>query len=514
MSGLDLRVGFGCDQSCRFCDQAEVRARLTGTPELWTPIPALMALLDGQPRGPAPLWLAGGEVLLRPDLPRLLRTLREAGFRRIGLQTSGKILAAPGAAMALRQAGLSDVAVALHGDEGVHDWITGVPGSYRLSRAGARAARQAGLALRIHTVLTRSLLPGLTAFVASSLQLLPVAHRFSLIREEGAAVLHHRAIVPRLALLAEPLVAAIEALRIAGVEAETRGVPLCVLGAARWAAADGEAPLRLGHAGVGVVPDPQEAAPPCAVCDLAARCPKVPASYLRRFGSDELLPAGAPRREGLPRSVAPVPALTGESAEIQAPRSPPPGRAGRPPATRLLWARRARGEDPVPPAWAPPIGNTLKIEVEAPCSRSCTGCPAPGWTAETTRRIRQRLVRAAGEGPGQLVFAGGSPWEHPALPEMVREAVRLGFERVEVWGPVHPLAELGAPAARKLDGIAAIRWPRLTDAQTGVPGHVDTTARALSRLAELLPGVPVSAYTPGEAPRVEGWGPQRTGCEV
>ncbi len=526
MSGLDLRVGWRCEQNCRFCDQSTLRASFSDSGALWTPLPALLEAVRDRPRTGV-LWLAGGEVLLRPDLLVLVSGMKEAGFRRIGVQTGGRILGASGAAAALRRAGLTDVALALHGDEGIHDWLTRSPGAWKAARTAARAARTSGLNLRIHTVLTRSLLPGLSSFVEGLPAFGPSLVRLALVREEGAAITEARALVPRLGLLSEPLAAAIDRLQQLGIEPETRGVPLCVLGGRRWAAADDEAPMRIAH-----LPDertdPSAAAPACSVCSAASRCPKVPASYLRRFGSGELVPEGAPpltresRRVPLPspplsdaevRAVpdASPPELAAKAALIEAPRSPPPDRLGRSSAPGLAWVRAARGEDPVPPGWASPLGDTLWIEVGAPCSLACAGCGAPGRNSESTRTIRQRLVRLAGEGPGRLVFAGASPWDHPALPDMVREALRLGFLEVEVWGPLHPLGQLDRGTARKLEGLTALRWPLLDASLVGRPGYSEEHERAVSFVRAWLPSVALGAYHPGEERPPPG-APATTAC--
>jgi hypothetical protein len=114
--------------------------------------------------------------------------------------------------------------------------------------------------------------------------------------------------------------------------------------------------------------------------------------------------------------------------------------------------------------------------------------------------LRQRLVRAASEGARGVVFAGASPWSHPGLPAVVREARRLGFATVEVWGPIQPVADLPASAADKLAGLARVRAPRL-----GPEAGPDAAARfeaARAWLAERLPGCAVETYVPDDTSHV------------
>jgi hypothetical protein len=148
------------------------------------------------------------------------------------------------------------------------------------------------------------------------------------------------------------------------------------------------------------------------------------------------------------------------------------------------------------------------VPVEAACDVGCPGCTTRAaygdWPTEPDRSLRQRVVRAASEGVRGIVFTGASPWSHPSLPAAVREARRLGFATIEVWGPVEPLATLDAGAADKLAGLTHIRAPRLTGAAfaVGSPSADARFATALERLAALLPGCPVELYTPADTPDV------------
>jgi hypothetical protein len=87
----------------------------------------------------------------------------------------------------------------------------------------------------------------------------------------------------------------------------------------------------------------------------------------------------------------------------------------------------------------------------------------------------------------------------------VREARRLGFTRIEVWGPIEPLADLEAGAADKLAGLTRIRAPRLPGSEAGL-------AAAQARLGERLPACPIELYEPGDtrpaAPMYQSAGPR------
>lgn len=449
MSWVDLRTGYRCNNRCRFCDQGDARDRLGDAPfaEL---VAALAGLGAGREDG---VWLAGGEVTLRPDLPRLVAAAREAGFGRVGLQTNGRVLAAAGAAAHLRRAGLTDAVVAVHGPAAeVHDALTREPGSFRQAVLGVRRLREAGVATRLATVVTRTVAEALPAVAELAVGLGVEGHRWIVARAAGAARAPAHEVVPRLELLADPLARALDRQVDARLEVETVGVPLCALGRHRALAADrADAPpvRRAFPAGFAEPPRVTVQGPPCAGCALARVCPGLDAAYAERWGWDEVRPVDAPAPGG-----------------------------------------------PTDPA---------VIAVVAPCSLACGRCAAReawagAWPTEGVRGLKQRLVRAVGEGATGVVFAGASPWDHPGLPATVREAARLGLGRVEVWGPLHPLADADDATLDRLAGLTAVRAPVIDDATAGVPGACARADRAAARLAERVPGCRVERYHPAGAP--------------
>lgn len=273
---IDLRVGYRCNQACRFCDQGDWRDS-RGDADTAT-------VLAAMPAGEG-IWLAGGEVTLRPDLPALIQAARARGHRRVGVQTNGRIFAARGAALGLRRLGLTDAAVALHGDEATHDWLVGSPG-WKLSVAGIRQLVAAGVVTGVNTVVTRS-----TDIVALARWLPALGVRWH------RWIVARGALAPRLSLVAEPLREALREEREAGLEAETVGLPLCLLGEARDAAADRrDLPevRRVFPPGFEEEPHPRVQGPPCADCRLRHACAGVDAAYAARWGWEEIGPSPTP----------------------------------------------------------------------------------------------------------------------------------------------------------------------------------------------------------------------------
>jgi MoaA/NifB/PqqE/SkfB family radical SAM enzyme len=497
---IDLRLGYACNNRCRFCDQGDFRRERgdASTAEVEEKLRALSGRAEG-------IWLAGGEVSLRPDLPALMRVARQVGFRRVGIQTNGRILAAPLAASGLRAAGLTDVQGMLAGHNAeLHDFLTQEPGSWKQAVVGFRRAVQAGLQVGLSTVLSRSVLPSLPELARLSLSLGVHRHRFLWMREEGEAQKAVKTLLPRYRLAEEPLHTALELLRQGGIPAETVGVPLCFLGGKLWAAADRSEDAAPQHENLmgGESKELRRQGPPCTACSLRHSCAGPYEGYTRRWGWDEFVPVQA--------EVSAAPA-----------EGDPPKRAGRPVATAPRQARFWKGGDPVPAGWGSLEGDRIYFPIGAPCTRSCSFCavrPLAGvhWKAESGRKLRQRLVRAAGEGPRHLIFAGASCWEHPELPELIREATRLGFAPIEVWAPLYPLAKLEQASVSKLAGLSRVITPALQDSEAG-EGTVEEEAEALRRLRSWLPKLEILQAPRGASPaslyRAEGWLGNWAGCQ-
>lgn len=292
MRWTDLRTGYRCNQQCRFCDQGDAAARLGDAS-----YDAVLAAMSAVPHREA-LILAGGEVTLRADLLKLVGAARSLGFKRVAVQTNGQVLASPAAAASLRGAGLTDVVVAIHASEAdTHDWLTGLPGSFRRAVAGARRAQAAGLTVYLSTVLTRTTTPMAPRLVLLARSIGATAIRFTPCREAGAALAEVSMLAPRLSVVAESLAAAADVGRESGVAVEVVGVPFCLSPELLILAADRrDAPAvdRRSAMAAGEVPVERVYGPECDRCTLVKVCPGVEAAYARRWGFEELVPIGAP----------------------------------------------------------------------------------------------------------------------------------------------------------------------------------------------------------------------------
>lgn len=152
-----LKITPRCNLKCTFCHYWQMDPQDELDTAAWKRILDELAELHC-----AKVHFSGGEPLLRPDLPELLRHARDRGMRA-NLTTNATLLTSERLARALVDTGVKGVSVSLDGPTAkVHDRLRGVPGAFRRTRQGlgqllaASAHRGGKTKVRINTVLTRS----------------------------------------------------------------------------------------------------------------------------------------------------------------------------------------------------------------------------------------------------------------------------------------------------------------------------------------------------------------------
>jgi MoaA/NifB/PqqE/SkfB family radical SAM enzyme len=404
-----------------------------------------------------PVVLSGGEPTLRADLPALL-----GAFPTATLRTDALPLVSATTLRDLRAAGLAKLRVVLHSARPeAHDWLVGQPGAARRAMRALLAAAELGIPTEIEATLTRPTAPHVTELVAlaegvhaRAVHLVRLAHR-------GVAAREAVMLAARFALIEDALMEAGAAAHRGRLALFVHDFPRCVaprLGSAIMPAARVHAfvddaawaPVREAYASPVVSR--------CAVCPGAESCVGVAAEYVARFGDGEIA-----------SEIARAPRPHAELPPTSAPTSVP-GRAGRPPTTRLRDVRAVvrRGEvegDPlIDVAMAP--AHVLALSF-APIDVS-------------TRVLRARLIRAAQEGAAILRITAG--FDHPQAPTLLREAARLPGPEVELVGDLSALYGWSDAQLFELAGLARVRARVVNIADLGA---ATTFLERLTRIAKI-----------------------------
>ncbi len=300
MTRLDLKLGFACNNDCRFCVQGPAKRLRYGdrtTEEVKRLLAEGRAHCDG-------VVLTGGEITVRRDLPEIVEYARTLGYRTIQLQTNGRILGSMAAAQRLKDAGATEVSPALHGPTAeIHDGLTRSPGAFRQTVRGIRNARRLDLPVIINSVITRDNHRHLPALARLLVALDVQQFQLAFVHPLGAAEDNFDDIVPRLPAV-EPYVRAALAIgRRAGVRCMTEAIPLCFLRGIEHFAAEWIIPDTRIEDAAWTIEDYTETrrtqgkakGPPCKGCRWEQECEGPWREYPERFGWDEFQPV-APTR--------------------------------------------------------------------------------------------------------------------------------------------------------------------------------------------------------------------------
>ena len=295
MMKLDIKVGFRCNNMCRFCVQGKKRS--AGVEKTAEEISGI--LRDNAARF-AGVVFTGGEPTLRPELPDWVSLARELGYRDIQIQSNGRAFANRALCRTLMQAGASDFALAVHGHKpALHDFLTRASGSFDQTARGVFNLKNMGAVVRTNTVITRANYRNLPDIARLLTSLGVVQFQFAFVHALGAAGESFVSIVPRKTLVAPYVMQGLTVGLSHGVEAKTEAIPYCFLrGFEPCVSEPGIPDTKIYDAADVVIEDytvvrrtrGKTHGPPCRNCAARKLCEGPWKEYPARYGWDEFIP--------------------------------------------------------------------------------------------------------------------------------------------------------------------------------------------------------------------------------
>ncbi len=295
---LDLKVGYSCNNNCRFC----VVARRRANPDRGTDM--LVAALERARPEATEVVITGGEPSVRSDLVELVSAAHRLGYGRIQLQTNGRMASYRGLAVDLAQAGLTEAVVALHGaTPSTHDGLVRAPGAFDQTRGGIDNLVAAGVQVVIKTVVVRSNLGELVDIARIAADSGARGYQAAFVHAEGNARDEFDQVVPRMKDAVPPITAALDLAGSRGLDAHVEAVPLCLLHGRESLASELYLPPTEVDSPEGLdtdfdttrVAEGKAKGPRCSQCRFVSVCEGVWREYPDRFGWDEFVPVpGSP----------------------------------------------------------------------------------------------------------------------------------------------------------------------------------------------------------------------------
>ncbi len=298
-SRLDLKVGFSCNNRCQFCVQGDKRERFEDRH-----VDELIGFLESHRAVANSIVFTGGEPTLHPDLLTLIGRARALGYHPIQVQTNGRRLAYKSFVRALADAGVTEIAPALHGSNAaIHDGLTRARSAFIQVVRGIKNARAADLPVITNTVVVRDNLEDLVHVARLLVELRVQQVQFAFVHPVGSAGNDgFEAVVARLSDAVPHIQRALDVVQAAGIPAFTEAVPYCFMSGYEHCVVERRIPDTLVVDAELVIEDysthrvveGKAKGPRCPQCTWTSMCEGPWREYPERFGWDEFEPRTDP----------------------------------------------------------------------------------------------------------------------------------------------------------------------------------------------------------------------------
>ena len=443
---LTVRLHRLCNQACTFCTLRDARAHALPSQDIED------RLQRGRTDGSVVVRFTGGEPLLDRRLPSFVRRATELGFDGVEVETNATVASWEPTAAALVEAGLTRAWVTLLSvDPNRSDAISRDPGGHGRTWSGLDTLARLGARIGVCLPVTEDTADGLGALVDRA-------------AEHGADAV--RLFVP---VEAATPYAALEA-GIAHAAARCRKhrmdhrfesaycPPPCAF-SDRFVTVHTALFASMGPS-VASTDGGRVRAPACDSCTLVARCPGFPTLYAAARAAE--LPVEPPGEHASAAIRGQLGGIDrGQRTQLTVVQAPETPLGGDEPNLRVNWA----------------------------CNQRCRFCWVDfDWTPPTREQVLEQVATLRARGALSLNLTGGEPTLVPWLPDVVREARRLGMVRVELQTNAVHLAT-GDLLSRLVDaGLTRVlaslhsQDAAVNDAITQADGYWARTIAAIDRM--------------------------------
>ena len=221
----DLKVGYSCNNHCKFCVQGRKREFLRDkTTE------EIKEILREARRTCNSVVFTGGEPTIRRDVLDIVSYARRLGFERIQIQTNGRMLAYKKLCRELIEAGANEFNVALHGHiPQLHDFLTSSSGSFYQTVKAIKNLKELGQKVYANTVITKSNYIHLPEIAFLLVQLGVDQFQFAFVHPLGFAEENFASIVPRMTIVIPYVKKGLDIGKRWGIKGMTEGIPYCFM---------------------------------------------------------------------------------------------------------------------------------------------------------------------------------------------------------------------------------------------------------------------------------------------
>lgn len=194
MERVDIKIGFRCNNLCKFCVQGDKRNLLSAKDfkEI------KKDLKEAFKKNKTEAVLTGGEPTLHPNFLEVIKLAKSIGFKNIQIQTNGRMFAYPDFCLKTIEAGATEFSPAVHGPNAkIHDFLTSIPGSFNQTTQGIKNLKNLGQRVITNTVITTRNYRHLPEIAKLLVSLNVDQFQFAFIHMSGRAAENKNWIVPK-----------------------------------------------------------------------------------------------------------------------------------------------------------------------------------------------------------------------------------------------------------------------------------------------------------------------------
>ncbi len=221
---LDLKMGFRCNNWCRFCAQAHKRGKGNKTTR------EIKKELNEARKECNSVVFTGGEPTIRPDILEIISYAKKIGYNPIQIQTNGRKFYYKPFCEKLIRAGVNEFGPALHGHiPELHDFLTRSPGAWKQTTQGIKNLRELDQYIIMNTVVVKPnyrYLPGLAELFV---KLKVDQFQFAFVHAVGNARDNYDMMMPWVSLAAPYIKKGLQIGIDNGIKVMVEAVPFCLM---------------------------------------------------------------------------------------------------------------------------------------------------------------------------------------------------------------------------------------------------------------------------------------------
>lgn len=222
---VDIKVGFRCNNNCRFCVQASKRNFGDKTTEQ-----IKNDLDEARKTGCEGVVFTGGEPTIRKDIFEIVSYAKTLDFKTIQIQTNGRMMAYMDFCKKLVKAGANEFSPALHGHiPELHDFLTGSAGSFVQTVHGIKNIKALDCTVVTNTVVTKPNYRHIPEIAELLVKLNVDQFQFAFIHPVGNAYKNFDSIVPRISMAAPYIQKGLQIGIDAGKVVMAEAMPYCMM---------------------------------------------------------------------------------------------------------------------------------------------------------------------------------------------------------------------------------------------------------------------------------------------